>query len=137
MPLWGRDCPLPALAALTCLSPAGDGPILSRLALLRSVSGPGSVLGYGFWQDSYPQLGCYLQLVPSDCPQGPVLNLSNAACASLSSPCLLVVVDVSVWAASLLGVTVRHLICGFYLFIYFSSQLCCSLRFQDSPETHW
>jgi len=25
MPLWGHDCPLPALAALTCLSSAGDG----------------------------------------------------------------------------------------------------------------
>ena len=34
MPLWGRDYPLPALAALACLSPAGDGPVHSRLALL-------------------------------------------------------------------------------------------------------
>ena len=24
-----------------------------------------------------------------------------------------------------------------YLFIYFSSQLCCPLRFPDSPQTHW
>ena len=34
MPLWGCDCPLLALAALACLSPAGDGPVCSRLALL-------------------------------------------------------------------------------------------------------
>ena len=33
-PLWGPDCPLPALAALTCLSPVGDGLVRSRLALL-------------------------------------------------------------------------------------------------------
>ena len=32
--LWGRDCPLPALAALACLSPVRDGPIHSQLALL-------------------------------------------------------------------------------------------------------
>jgi len=34
MPLWGCDCPLLALVALTCLSPAGDGPVCSQLALL-------------------------------------------------------------------------------------------------------
>ena len=59
-------------------------------------------------------LGCYLMLAPSDCPQGvqaqSVLTLSSAACASLFSPCLLVV-NVSVWANSLLGVAVRPIIC--------------------------
>ena len=30
----GRECPLLALAALACLSPVGDGPVRSRLALL-------------------------------------------------------------------------------------------------------
>ena len=34
MPLWGQYCPLPAVAALACLPPVGDGPILSRLGLL-------------------------------------------------------------------------------------------------------
>ena len=66
---------------------------------------------------------------------GPVLTLSNAARASLFSPHLLVV-DTSVWATSLLGVAVRHIICGFYLFI-FSTQLYCPLRFQNSPQTNW
>ena len=30
---WGPRLPLPSLAALTCLSPAGGGPVCSRLAL--------------------------------------------------------------------------------------------------------
>ena len=38
-------------------------------------------------------------------------------------------------ATSPLGVAVRCIICGCYLFI-FSSQLCCPLRFQNSPQTH-
>ena len=43
---------------------------------------------------------------------GPILTLSNAARPSLSSP-RLQVVDVSVWAASPLGVAIRHVMCGF------------------------
>ena len=62
-----------------------------------------------------------------------VLTLNNAAHASLFSPCLLVT-DASIWPTSLLGVAVRRIICGFYLFI-FSSWLCCPLRFQNSPQT--
>ena len=65
---------------------------------------------------------------------GPVLSLSNVARASLFSLRLLVS-DTYVWATSPLGVVVRHVICGFYLFIYFSSWLCCPLRFQNSPQT--
>ena len=62
-----------------------------------------------------------------------VLTLSNAASASLFSPRLLVV-DVSIWATSPLAGEVKSE--GFvYLFIYFSSQLCCPLRFQNSPQT--
>ena len=48
---------------------------------------------------------------------GRVLTLSNAAHASLFSPCLLVA-DVSIWATFLLGVAIRYVICGFYLFIF-------------------
>ena len=33
------------------------------------------------------------------------------------------------------GVTVGLVICGVYLFIYFSSLLCCPLCFQGSPQT--
>ena len=65
---------------------------------------------------------------------GPVLTLSNAASASLFSPHLLVV-GMRAWATSPLGVGVRCIICGVYLFI-FSSWLCCPLRFQNSPQTH-
>ena len=32
-------------------------------------------------------------------------------------------------------VTIGHIICGFELFIYFSSWLCCPLWFQGSPQT--
>ena len=48
---------------------------------------------------------------------GPVLTLSNAARSSLSLPRLLEG-DTSVWAAALLGAAVRHVICGFSLFLY-------------------
>ena len=48
---------------------------------------------------------------------GPVLTLSNVACASLFSPRLLVL-DTYAWATSPLEVVVRHVICGFYLFIF-------------------
>ena len=34
VPLWGHDCPLPALAALACLSLVGNGLVHSWLALL-------------------------------------------------------------------------------------------------------
>ena len=65
---------------------------------------------------------------------GLVLTLSNAAHGCLFSPRLLVA-DASIWVTSPLGVAVRCVICGFYLFI-FSSWLCCPLRFQNSPQTH-
>ena len=43
----GANCPLPALAALPCLSPAGDGPVGSQLAWLSPLfcERAGSVLG--------------------------------------------------------------------------------------------
>ena len=50
------------------------------------------------------------------------------------------------WWLWVLGVAIRHVTCGFcfcffffffgYLFIYFSSQLCCPLRFRNSPQTN-
>ena len=48
---------------------------------------------------------------------GLVSTLSNAARASLFSP-LLLVAKARVWATPPLGVAVRHIICGFYLFIF-------------------
>ena len=65
---------------------------------------------------------------------GLVLTLSNAARISLSSPRLLVA-NAGVCTASLLGVTTGHVICGLKLFIYFSSHLCCPLRFKGLPQT--
>ena len=43
--------------------------------------------------------------------------------------------DASVWGISLLGVAIRQVICGVYLFIYFFSWLCCPPRFQNCPQT--
>ena len=63
---------------------------------------------------------------------GPILTLrtNDAACASLSSPRLLVV-DARVRATSPLTVVVRCLIC-----VFFFPPCCCPLRFQNSPQTH-
>ena len=63
---------------------------------------------------------------------GQVLTLSNAARTSLFSPRLLVA-DTSFWAISPLGVAVRHVICGIFCFLPFSSLLCPPLKFQNSP----
>ena len=46
---------------------------------------------------------------------GLVLTLSKAAGASLFSPHLRVA-EASIWATYLLGVAVRHIICGFFFF---------------------
>ena len=81
-----------------------------------------------------PSLGPSLPLSPSLCllplaGDGParrqlallwncsvfLLFLSNAALSSLFCPHLLVA-DESVWGTFLLGVALRHVICGFYLF---------------------
>ena len=75
-----------------------------------------------FHRVAIPQSGLLSQVSSLRLPlgqSGPVLTLSNAARASLSSPRLLVE-DASVCAASPLGVAVGHVICGFKLFIYFS-----------------
>ena len=126
-----------------CLVPAwplplaGDGPVCSWLALLwywlspLFCVWPSSVLGQGFLQDSARARSLSLSLA---IPQirllshisslrlrsghsGPALTLSNAVCFSPFSPCLLVA-DASVWGTSLLEVAFRHVICGFYLFIF-------------------
>ena len=88
---------------------------------------------------SIPQFGLLSHISSLRLPSGHlvlVLAPSSMAHASLFSP---QVADVSIWATFLLGIPVRDVICGFYLFIfiyYFSSQLCCPLRFQNSPQIH-
>ena len=141
MPLWGHDCPLLDLAALAPLSFAQDGLICRWLALLSPLFCEQAwwCLSLGLFAGlAIPGSGLLYQVSSLRLPSGhsgPVLTLSNAACTSFPSPRLLVVgADISV--ASLLGVTVGHVICGFKLFIYFSSHLCCPLRFQGLPQTH-
>ena len=75
-------------------------------------------------------------LAPSYCSQGIqgiqdlTLRSDDAAWTSLPSPRSLVAV-VSFWATSPLAVEVRHIFCVFFFF----PQLCCPLRFQNSPQT--
>ena len=150
--LSGSGCRLP-----TSLPPLGDGAVHSWLALLWYLLSP----LFSEWAQQclrlelcagkfslsllflFPPLailwfGLQSQVGSLRLPSGhsgPILTLSYAAHASLISPWLLVV-DMSLWATSPLGVAVRHVICGFYLFI-FSSRLCCPLRFPNSPQTCW
>ena len=138
MPSLGQRLPLTFWLWLSpaCFSASGegDGPIRSRLALLgyslnplfckraslclrlELLAGNLSLSLFSLWLSRC--LGCYLTLAPSDCPQGiQAGTLSNAACASMFRPRLLVA-DASMWATSLLGVGIRHVVCGFYLFIF-------------------
>ena len=111
--LSGADCPLPALAALACLSPVGDGPVCSQLAPLRPLfcerAWPCLRLGLFFPQSGLLSQARSLRLPPGH--SALVLTLRNAACSSQSLP-RLSVGDASVWAAAPLGVAVRHIICG-------------------------
>ena len=65
MPSLGPNLPL---SPPPCLLPlAGDGPVHSRLALLWYLLSP------LFWErvgSASHSLSCYLELAPSDCPQG-------------------------------------------------------------------
>ena len=154
--LWDQDWSSHLPSNSGCHSPASLPPtegreqraVHSRLALLWYCLSPlfceqhrlcfkafcGKVLFFFFpplWLSH--TLGCCLNVSSlrlSSGHSGPVLTLSNAAHASLFSPHLLVAFA-SIWATPL-GVAVRRVICGFYLFI-FSSQLCCPLKFQNSP----
>ena len=103
---------------------SGAGPVRSWLApldLLRpfvlrtasSVFGPVNFLSFAVPQFKLVSHKSSLRL-PSG-HSGRVLTLSNASCSSLFSPHLLVV-DMSIWSAFLLGVAFKHVICGFYLF---------------------
>ena len=138
MPLWGRDWPFLALAdpLPASLSPAGDGLVRSLPALLWYLLSP--LFCEWAWQClrlelfvgkfsvslslslAIPLFGLLSHVSSLRLPSGhsgPVPTLNNAACTSLLSPHL-VVADASIWATYLLGVAIRHVICGFYLFIY-------------------
>ena len=116
----------------SCLSASRRGrPVCSCLALLWcrsilcSVSRPGCTLVRAFRAKvlspfffslslavtQFRLLSHVSSLRLSSGHSGPVLTLSNAAGASLSSPCLLVA-DTSVWASSPLGIAVRRIFCG-------------------------
>ena len=118
MPLWGRDYPLPALAGLHPLSLAGYGPVRSQLPLLAPLFSEQAwwCLSLGLCNGvAITGSGLLSQVSSLRLPSGhsgTILTLSNAAHASLSGPRLLVA-NVSFCTASLLGVAVMHVICGF------------------------
>ena len=93
MSLWGCDCPLLALVA--CHQ---RGMFCSRLSLFSPLFCAWAwqclSLGLAFRVVVIPQSGLLAQVsslrLPSQHP-GQILTLGNAACASLPSPCLLVV----------------------------------------------
>ena len=103
MSLWDCDCPLPALAACHW-----RGMICSRLSLFSPLfcAWAWRCLRLGLtFHVVVPQSGLLAQVSLLRLPSGhsvSVLTLSNAARASLPSPCLLVV-GAGVCTASLLG----------------------------------
>ena len=140
-PLWGRVCPFLALTG-ACLAPALSRrwadlqPASSSLVFAQSFvpcaaqqclrlglfTGYFSLFFFFFFCLSLaiPQFRLLSHISSLRLPSGHsglVLTLSNAACSSLFTLCLLVV-DASIWATSLLGVTFRHIICEFHLFIF-------------------
>ena len=110
MPLWVRDCPLPALAALASLSLAEDGLVHSRLPLLSPLLCEKAWWYLSLWifaGVAIPGSSLLFQVNSLRLPSGhagPVLILSSAGLASLPSPRLLVA-DAGFCAASVLGVT--------------------------------
>ena len=126
----GSGCHPPA-----SLPPARVGPVRCRLALLWYSLSPlfcewarlclrlelfaGNFSLSFFLSLAIPQFGLLSHVSSlrlSSGHSGLVLTLSNAACASLFSPCS-PLVDTSVWATSLLGVAVRCLVCWFFFFL--------------------
>ena len=103
MPLWGRDCPLSALAACHW-----RGIVCSQLVLLSPLFCEWAwwcLMVRAFSGIAIPRSGLLSQVSSLRLPSGhsgPVLTLSNAAHASLPSPRLLVV-DAGACAASPLG----------------------------------
>ena len=108
------------------LPPAGDGPVLRRLALLWNCSVSlfcelpavcSSWLIFSF-SLAIPQFKLVSHVSSLRLPSGhsgPVLTLSHATRSSPFSPHLLVA-DAGIWGTFLLEVAFRHVICGFYLF---------------------
>ena len=83
---------------------------------------------------SIPQFGLLSHISSLRLPSGHsalVLSLSNAAHASLFTQRLLVA-DASIWATSPLGVAVRCVVSGFYLFIFFLPVMLLS----EIPKPH-
>ena len=146
-----------------CLSASGGGRGQSTASyissgirsVLCSVSGSGcalevfmgnfslSLFFFSLWLSQFRLLSHVVLRLSSKLPQivlrafrpGPYPK--HATHAFLFSPCSLVA-DMSIWATSPLGVVVRHVLCVCVcvcVCVFFPSQLCSPLRFQNSPQT--
>ena len=134
----GLRLPLSGPSGSGCLSPEGDG-LQPANSVPSFVLCPVLVVSYvgAFCVVAIPQSGLLTQVsslwLPSE-HSGPILRkqcsrhlpaqppLASGRCRRLR-------------CFSARGVTVGLVICGFKLFIYFSSRLCCPLCFQGSPQT--
>ena len=130
----GLRLPLSSPSGSGCLSPEGDG-LQPANSVPSFVLCMGLVVSYvrAFHMVAIPQSGMLAQVSSLWLclgHSGPILKkrlpaqplLPSGGCRRLC-------------CFSTGGVTIVHVICGFYLFIYFSSQLCCPLYFQGSPQT--
>ena len=142
--LWDSGGPKPASLPLS-----GEGPVRSQLCLLSfgicsilcSVSGPG--LGLEPFAGNFSLCFSFLAIPQfrllshisslrlSSGHSGAVLSLSMQPMPPCPAPGSRWW-PMRVWATSPLGVAVRLMFCGF---CFFFSQLCCPLRFQNSPQT--
>ena len=138
-----------AVAHLSLCLQLGEGPVHSRLALFWYLLNP----LFCEWVRLYIRAFCWKVLFFS--PLSLVIPLfgllshisslrlssrhsclvltlrtDDATHSSLSSPYSLMA-DARVWATCPLAVVVRSIFC----FFFFPSQLCCPLRFQNSPKT--
>ena len=136
MSLWGCDCPLPALAAchqrgMVCSWLVIFSPLFCVRAwrCLR--------LGLAFRVVVIPQSGLLAKVSSLWLHLGHLGPILKKHC----SPCLPAQPPLASGGSRHLccfstgGVTTGLVICGFELFIYFSSLLCCPLCFQASPQT--
>ena len=106
------------------LPPAGDGLVRSRLALLWNCSVPlfcewpavcsaWLIFSLSLVIPQFKLLSHVSSLRLPSGHSGPVLTLSNATRSSLFHPHM---AEANVWDTFLLGIALRHVICGFYLF---------------------
>ena len=159
--LWGWDCTFPSGSGCRAPPPPPTSlPLAGEWDHLQLASSPlvftqsfvlwaGQAVPQSFLQESSlslslfflshwlsHSLGCYIMLAPSDCPQciqTQSLPLSKQPTPPGSSPA-------RCWQTQASGLLLCQELClavwSVCVVFFFPSQLCCPLRFQNSPQTH-